>query len=188
MTRAPRRSEEVLTPLELEIMQVLWDGGPATVGEVQARLGSGLAYATVQTMLSVLLTCPGLASPAVVGAWSPVVLTPVGFESLPEELAAAALLHECAHVVRRDYLLNLVCEILTLPLSWHPAAHLLKRRLRAAREEVCDRLAAAEMGSPARYARCLVELAQRVERSARPAPSAALHLISRGDLEDACAS
>ena len=55
MTRAPRRSEEVLTPLELEIMQVLWDGGPATVGEVQARLGSGLAYTTVQTMLSVLL-------------------------------------------------------------------------------------------------------------------------------------
>jgi predicted transcriptional regulator len=46
---------EVLTPLELEIMQALWDGGPATVGEAQARLGGTLAYTTIQTMLGVLL-------------------------------------------------------------------------------------------------------------------------------------
>ncbi|MGH7023976.1 MAG: BlaI/MecI/CopY family transcriptional regulator [Caulobacteraceae bacterium] len=46
---------EVLTPLELEIMQALWDGGPATVSEAQARLGGKLAYTTVQTMLGVLL-------------------------------------------------------------------------------------------------------------------------------------
>jgi predicted transcriptional regulator len=45
----------VLTPLELQIMQVLWDGGPGTVSAVQERLGSDLAYTTVQTMLNVLL-------------------------------------------------------------------------------------------------------------------------------------
>ena len=55
MSRAPRRSGEVLTPLELEIMQVLWDAGCVSVAEVQARLGSELAYTTVQTMLNVLL-------------------------------------------------------------------------------------------------------------------------------------
>jgi predicted transcriptional regulator len=47
--------EAVLTPLELLIMQALWDGGQGTVAEVQARLGSPLAYTTVQTMLGVLL-------------------------------------------------------------------------------------------------------------------------------------
>ncbi len=52
---APRRSSGVLTPLELKIMQVLWDRGAGTVGEVQAALGSELAYTTVQTMLTVLL-------------------------------------------------------------------------------------------------------------------------------------
>jgi len=36
-------------------MQVLWDGGPGTVAAVQERLGSDLAYTTVQTMLNVLL-------------------------------------------------------------------------------------------------------------------------------------
>jgi BlaI family penicillinase repressor len=53
---SPRsRTTGVLTPLELKIMHVLWDGGPATVAAVQERLGSDLAYTTVQTMLNVLL-------------------------------------------------------------------------------------------------------------------------------------
>jgi predicted transcriptional regulator len=50
-----RERTGVLTPLELEIMQVLWAAGPSTVADVQAKLGSDLAYTTVQTMLNVLL-------------------------------------------------------------------------------------------------------------------------------------
>ncbi len=50
-----RKRSEQLTPLELEIMNVLWDRGPATVHAVQSRLGRGLAYTTVQTMLNVLV-------------------------------------------------------------------------------------------------------------------------------------
>ncbi len=56
MAAAPReRALGVLTPLELEIMQVLWDAGASTVAEVQGRLEGELAYTTVQTMLNVLL-------------------------------------------------------------------------------------------------------------------------------------
>lgn len=47
--------QQTLTPLELEIMQVLWEVGPSTVSEVQPRLKAELAYTTVQTMLNVLL-------------------------------------------------------------------------------------------------------------------------------------
>ena len=53
----PRRksSEQTLTPLELEIMNVLWESGPANVQAVQGRIqGRELAYTTVQTMLNVL--------------------------------------------------------------------------------------------------------------------------------------
>jgi predicted transcriptional regulator len=39
----------------LEIMKVLWDAGPSGVQAVQERLGGGLAYTTVQTMLNVLV-------------------------------------------------------------------------------------------------------------------------------------
>ena len=49
------RASGVLTPLELQIMQVLWTAGPSPVAAVQERLGSDLAYTTVQTMLNVLL-------------------------------------------------------------------------------------------------------------------------------------
>ena len=49
------RNTQTLTPLELQIMQVLWEVGPCTVSEVQPRLEGELAYTTVQTMLNVLL-------------------------------------------------------------------------------------------------------------------------------------
>jgi predicted transcriptional regulator len=55
MASGTERAGKMLTPLELQIMQVLWDGGPATVGGVQSRLAGELAYTTVQTMLGVLL-------------------------------------------------------------------------------------------------------------------------------------
>ena len=51
----PRKTSEQLTPVELDIMQVLWEIGPATVHSVQQRLPREAAYTTVQTMLNVLL-------------------------------------------------------------------------------------------------------------------------------------
>jgi BlaI family transcriptional regulator, penicillinase repressor len=51
-----KRRDSPLTPLELEIMKVLWELGPAPVQAVQEHLPGGpLAYTTVQTMLNVLL-------------------------------------------------------------------------------------------------------------------------------------
>jgi predicted transcriptional regulator len=50
-----KSGDQALTPLELEIMNVLWKTGPANVQTVQSRLKSReLAYTTVQTMLNVL--------------------------------------------------------------------------------------------------------------------------------------
>jgi BlaI family penicillinase repressor len=48
------RKSEHLTPLELEIMHVLWETGPANVQTVQQQLKRDLAYTTVQTMLNIL--------------------------------------------------------------------------------------------------------------------------------------
>ncbi len=49
------KTNQTLTPLELEIMQVLWENGASTVSEVIPKLKAELAYTTVQTMLMVLL-------------------------------------------------------------------------------------------------------------------------------------
>jgi predicted transcriptional regulator len=50
----PEKKPRPLTPLELQIMNVLWDRGPSNVQEVQTALAAPLAYTTVQTMLNVL--------------------------------------------------------------------------------------------------------------------------------------
>ena len=51
-----KKGSASLTPLELQIMQVLWKQGPGNVQHVQKNLPSGtdLAYNTVQTMLNIL--------------------------------------------------------------------------------------------------------------------------------------
>ena len=49
-----RTKMEQLTPLELEIMHVLWETGAANVQTVQQKLKRELAYTTVQTMLNIL--------------------------------------------------------------------------------------------------------------------------------------
>ena len=55
MPRRKSSDDQQLTPLEFEIMNVLWRMGPANVQTVQSRLeGRSLAYTTVQTMLNVL--------------------------------------------------------------------------------------------------------------------------------------
>jgi len=52
---AKEKTKQTLTPLELAIMQVLWENGASTVSEVIPKLKAELAYTTVQTMLMVLL-------------------------------------------------------------------------------------------------------------------------------------
>jgi predicted transcriptional regulator len=51
-----KKTIDSLTPLELQIMQVLWSEGPGNVQHVQTGLATQteLAYNTVQTMLNIL--------------------------------------------------------------------------------------------------------------------------------------
>ncbi len=51
-----KKGSNPLTPLELQIMQVLWSEGPSNVLHVQKCLSpnNDLAYNTVQTMLNIL--------------------------------------------------------------------------------------------------------------------------------------
>jgi beta-lactamase regulating signal transducer with metallopeptidase domain len=104
--------------------------------------------------------CAAVTSPVVVGAVSPVVLLPEGFAGHPNDEVRAALLHELAHVKRRDYLTNGVCQLVALPVNWHPVVHVVQQRIRRTREMACDEMAAREMQSELGYARCLVTMAR----------------------------
>jgi beta-lactamase regulating signal transducer with metallopeptidase domain len=98
-------------------------------------------------------------SPMIVGVAAPVLLVPEGFARHTENEIRAALCHELAHIQRRDYLVNVVCQVAALPLAWHPVVDWVQQRVRMTREMVCDAMAAQEMQSQLGYAKCLLALA-----------------------------
>jgi TonB family protein len=65
--------------------------------------------------------------------------------------------HECAHIRRQDFVKNLLYELLSLPVSYHPALWLTRERVIESREMVCDQMAA-EIAGPSEYARSLLRL------------------------------
>jgi uncharacterized membrane protein YkoI len=76
-----------------------------------------------------------------------------------KDLLTSAIGHEFIHVARRDYVLNFIYELLYLPVSFHPAAAMLRRRIKQTRELCCDELVAERILNAEIYARSLVALA-----------------------------
>jgi TonB family protein len=99
-------------------------------------------------------------SPVVLGFRRPAILLPASM--LPRLTPAdldAVIAHECAHLVRNDFLRNLLYEALTIPIGYHPLLWATRGRLTETREMVCDRLAAAGVSGRKQYARSLLRLA-----------------------------
>lgn len=97
--------------------------------------------------------------PITAGVLNPVIILPERLlNEADEEILLSAIGHEMVHVARRDYILNLVYELIYLPLSFHPAAAVLRRRIRQTRELCCDELVAKKLLAPEIYARSLVRL------------------------------
>ncbi len=107
-----------------------------------------------------LVLSPRVATAAVVGVRAPVIAVA---PALAAALDAAALdrvvIHEWAHVQRRDDRTNLLLAIAGTVAGWHPAAWWLQRRIRLEREIACDELAVSITGSPRAYASSLAAVA-----------------------------
>ena len=51
----PAKKTMAVSPAELDVLRMLWDGQPATLGELHEKLGERFAYTTLQTMLDRLV-------------------------------------------------------------------------------------------------------------------------------------
>lgn len=126
-----------------------------------------------------------IAGPATVGDRQPCLLLPPSLlaNSSREDLLAA-LAHECAHVERHDFLLNLLYQIAALPVAFHPAVWLTKQRLAATRELICDGMAASRIAGAHAYAHSLLSLAAAIGAEARAVPPYAIGLFDANTLEN----
>ncbi len=108
-----------------------------------------------------LLASDDVPVPFVHGVRRPAVILPR--ELLSESVGAirAVLIHELAHVLRRDLLVGRVQRIAAALYWWNPLVHRLNVRLADSREELCDNHVVQQTGDPHEYARVLLESASR---------------------------
>jgi TonB family protein len=115
-----------------------------------------------------------VAAPSTIGIRSRLILLPATMPStLAQQDLDAALAHEFAHMHRRDFALNLLYQLVALPIAWHPALWFTSARIAETREILCDHLAAQSLPGPQQatdYARSLLRLASLLLHGA-PTPN-----------------
>jgi beta-lactamase regulating signal transducer with metallopeptidase domain len=120
--------------------------------------------------------------PVTWGVVRPVVLLPEGANAWSEDQRRAVLLHELAHVARRDCLTQLLAGIACAVYWFHPGVWYAARRMRVERERACDERVLLAGTPPADYAAHLLDLARHC-RTTVPAPLVALHMARPSQLE-----
>ena len=95
--------------------------------------------------------------PVVLGIRRPVILLPKDFaetdikSSKDGSIRDAILIHELAHIVRGDFVWQLLLRGLKIMLWFNPLFWLAERRINYARERVCDEFAVHGLGDADRY-------------------------------------
>lgn len=116
--------------------------------------------------------------PYTLGVRPPLIVLPDSFyRDVDEETLLSVIAHEMAHVRRRDFLAKLACELVSLPLAFHPLTFLIKRQIERERELACDELVTRHVLSAETYARSLLRAA---DLAVLPAPAAVMLSVFDG--------
>ncbi len=100
--------------------------------------------------------------PTAIGFLKPVVVIPTwALHELSTTELNSILIHELAHLRRRDDWTNLAQQILKALLFFHPAVWWIQSQLALEREMACDDAVLAETTNPRAYAQCLVSVAEK---------------------------
>ncbi|MEO6287804.1 MAG: M56 family metallopeptidase [Dyadobacter sp.] len=122
----------------------------------------GLRFSTLCKRLRIsqparLMESARISVPIVIGILKPVVLLPVGMvANLSSAQVEAIILHELAHIKRRDYLVNLLQVCCENVFFFNPAVLWLSYLIRDEREHCCDDLAMSVTGDKTSFVDALV--------------------------------
>jgi beta-lactamase regulating signal transducer with metallopeptidase domain len=128
---------------------------------VLSPAGVGMASQIIEAKHRVaLLESTTIDDPVTVGVFHPVIVLPSRvLPDLGEQDLSAVLAHEYGHIRRRDFLAHILCELISLPVAWHPGIRYLMSKISQTRELACDDYAAVRLGKRRLYARTLLRLA-----------------------------
>jgi HEAT repeat protein/beta-lactamase regulating signal transducer with metallopeptidase domain len=123
--------------------------------------------------------------PMACGILRPTVLMPADAVRWPIERLRIVLLHELAHVKRRDCLTHVVVQLACALYWFNPLAWIAARHIRTERERACDDLVLASGTRGADYAEELLEIARGMRAGRFPAllTGATLAMAHRSQLE-----
>jgi len=109
-----------------------------------------------------LLVTKGLEVPTAVGFFRPAIVLPEWLlEGTPAQELKYIILHELAHLRRRDDWSNLAQQLVRSLFFFLPSVWWIERRLALDREMACDDAVLAHSGTPQGYAECLARVAER---------------------------
>jgi beta-lactamase regulating signal transducer with metallopeptidase domain len=119
-----------------------------------------------------LMVSPEVRAASVLGGGRPIIaVAPALIERLMPDELDRIVIHEWAHVQRRDDLLSIAHGIVRAIAGWHPAVWVIERRMLIEREIACDETAVRLTGCPKRYAACLTAIASLPAASLKPIES-----------------
>jgi beta-lactamase regulating signal transducer with metallopeptidase domain len=145
---------------------------------------TGMASQIIEAKYRVaLLESTAIDDPVTVGVFHPAILLPSKvLPELGEQELSAILAHEYGHIRRRDFLVHTLCELISLPVAWHPGIGYLMSKISQTRELACDDYAASRLGKRRSYANTLLHLASLCLRVPR-ANAAGLGIFDGDNLE-----
>ena len=120
------------------------------------RLAQLSAHLKIKQVIGIVES--GIAKvPMVIGHFKPLILIPVGFiNALSTDEVEAILVHELAHIRRRDYLVNLLQSFMEIVFFFNPAVIWISQLIKAERENCCDDIALEQAGSKYGYIQALL--------------------------------
>lgn len=121
--------------------------------------------------------------PLVTGHFKPVILLPAGIlTSLPTDEIEAILLHELAHIRRRDFLVNVLQSFCDILFFFNPAVLWVSGLVKEERENCCDDIAIGHVKSRKKFIHALIafqEYHSSANQYAVTFPGRRHHLLNR---------
>ncbi len=148
--------------LRREAQPMRAEGWQALSRNLSRRMGLDRAPEIRQSRRSV--------TPMTWGILRPIVLLPEGCDRWPASKRREVLLHELAHIRRRDCLGNGIAQTAGVIYWFNPLMWLALERMRVDRERACDDRVLSAGIAPSSYADHLLALALHLRSGGRPVP------------------